>query len=74
MFTTHLECFKIWEDPFSPTDSNFPCSIQRSSGPLSNDDHMHLINHNLNRNILPIGDGVLVSDPISAPKTNSITS
>ncbi|PPQ64035.1 hypothetical protein CVT24_008848 [Panaeolus cyanescens] len=64
----------VWEDPFSPTDANFPCSIQRTSGPLSNDDHMHLINHNLNRNIIPIGDGVLVSDFVNAPKTNSVDS
>jgi hypothetical protein len=35
---------------------------------------MHLINHNLNRNVLPIGGGVLVSDPIDAPNTNSIAS
>ncbi|KAF9033610.1 PLC-like phosphodiesterase [Panaeolus papilionaceus] len=64
----------VWEDPFSPTDASFPCSIQRTAGPLSNDDHMHLINHNLNRNIIPIGDGVLVSDFVNAPKTNSESS
>ncbi|GLB38859.1 putative PLC-like phosphodiesterase [Lyophyllum shimeji] len=64
----------IWEDPFSPTDPNFPCRIDRTSGPLSNDDHENLINHNLNTNIIPIGDGVLISDRADAPKTNSIDS
>ncbi|KAF8151374.1 PLC-like phosphodiesterase [Crassisporium funariophilum] len=64
----------IWEDPFSPTNKNFPCSIHRTRGSLSNDDHMHLINHNLNANIIPIGDGVLISDFINAPTTNGLTS
>ncbi|KAG5637387.1 hypothetical protein H0H81_004764 [Sphagnurus paluster] len=62
----------IWEDPFSPTDKNFPCRVDRTRGPLSNDDHAHLINHNLNVNLIPIGDGVLVSDRANAATTNSI--
>ncbi|KAJ2915082.1 hypothetical protein MD484_g5350, partial [Candolleomyces efflorescens] len=65
----------MWEDPFSPTDPNFPCKIDRTAGPLSNDDHLHLINHNLNRNIIPFGWGtVLVSDFIRAPQTNALSS
>ncbi|KAJ2921364.1 hypothetical protein H1R20_g15730, partial [Candolleomyces eurysporus] len=65
----------MWEDPFSPTDPNFPCKIDRTAGPLSNDDHLHLINHNLNRNIIPFGLGtVLVSDFVRAPQTNALSS
>ncbi|CAA7264433.1 unnamed protein product [Cyclocybe aegerita] len=61
----------IWEDPFSPTNSNFPCSIDRTSGPLSNDDHMHLINHNLNAVIF---GSVLIADFANAQRTNSLDS
>ncbi|TFK19863.1 PLC-like phosphodiesterase [Coprinopsis marcescibilis] len=65
----------IWEDPFSPTDPNFPCRIHRIEGPLEDNDHMHLINHNLNRNIIPWDLGtVLVSDFVNSPKTNSMNS
>ncbi|KAJ8518941.1 hypothetical protein ONZ45_g4017 [Pleurotus djamor] len=64
----------IWETPFSVTDPTFPCSVNRISGPLQVEDHMYLINHSLNVNILPVGDGVIVSDPLHADTTNSITS
>ncbi|EDR03377.1 uncharacterized protein LACBIDRAFT_307156 [Laccaria bicolor S238N-H82] len=65
----------VWEDPFSPTDNEFPCKIDRTDGPLANDDHLHLINHNLNKNIVPWNLGtVLVSDFLNAPKTNAVSS
>ncbi|KAK7044569.1 PLC-like phosphodiesterase [Favolaschia claudopus] len=65
----------IWETPFTVTDDKFPCKIDRIGGPLSAGDHMYMINHSLNKNILPfIGDGVLVSDPIDAPRINGVAS
>ncbi|KAF9003878.1 PLC-like phosphodiesterase [Cyathus striatus] len=64
----------IWETPFSVTDPSFPCSVDRTSGPLATSDHTYMINHSLNKNILPIGDGVLVSDPLDAPTTNGVAS
>ncbi|PPQ85988.1 hypothetical protein CVT25_001687 [Psilocybe cyanescens] len=64
----------IWETPFSVTDASFPCSVDRIQGPLATTDHSYMINHSLNKNILPIGDGVIVSDPIDAPTTNSVSS
>ncbi|KAF9530747.1 PLC-like phosphodiesterase [Crepidotus variabilis] len=64
----------IWEDPFSPQNNTFPCKIDRTAGPLSDNDHMYLINHNLNRNIIPIGDGVLLPDFANAKNTNSAKS
>ncbi|KAJ7461825.1 PLC-like phosphodiesterase [Mycena galericulata] len=65
----------IWEPPFSVTDPTFPCSVDRIAGPLATEDHMYMINHNLNKNIIPfIGDGVLVSDPLDAPTTNGADS
>ncbi|KAK0448364.1 PLC-like phosphodiesterase [Desarmillaria tabescens] len=48
----------LWEPPFSVTDSTFPCSVNRISGPLSTVDHLNMLNHNLNINIIPIGDGL----------------
>ncbi|KAK1215655.1 hypothetical protein PQX77_021719 [Marasmius sp. AFHP31] len=64
----------IWETPYSVTDESFPCSIDRMWGPLSVADHMYMINHSLNRNILPVGPGVIISDPINADETNSVNS
>ncbi|KAK7692886.1 hypothetical protein QCA50_004521 [Cerrena zonata] len=62
----------IWETPFSVTDSTFPCKVDRISGPLGTTDHMYMINHSLNKDIL--GTGIIVSDPLDAPTTNSVTS
>ncbi|KAK0210416.1 PLC-like phosphodiesterase [Desarmillaria ectypa] len=64
----------LWEPPFSVTNSTFPCSVNRISGPFSTVDHLNMLNHNLNINIIPIGDGVLIPDFAAAPKTNSISS
>ncbi len=43
----------IWETPFSPTDRNFPCTVQRPPSLVDHqqraqDDFMYLANHNLN--------------------------
>jgi len=60
----------VWEAPFSPTNPNFPCSIDRTWGPLSNDDHMYMINHNLNLNVVPFGGGLLLPDLVEIRRTN----
>ncbi|KAH9929628.1 PLC-like phosphodiesterase [Epithele typhae] len=62
----------IWETPFSVTDENFPCSVDRINGPLSTEDHMYMINHSLNKDIF--GLGIIVSDPLDADDTNSVAS
>ncbi|KAJ7697687.1 PLC-like phosphodiesterase [Mycena rosella] len=65
----------IWEAPFSSVDPTFPCRIDRIAGPLADVDHMFMINHNLNKNIISLGStDVLVSDPVDAPTTNSVES
>jgi len=66
----------IWETPFSVTNASFPCSVDRTAGPLADDEHMYLINHTLNVNLLPFlaSSPVIVSDPIAAGTTNGITS
>ena len=35
---------------------------------------MYMINHSLNKDIIPIRGGVIVSDPNDAPTTNSLSS
>ncbi|KAI0633661.1 PLC-like phosphodiesterase [Trametes polyzona] len=62
----------IWETPFSVTDPKFPCSVDRISGPLSAEDHMYMINHSLNKDVFDTG--IIVSDPLDAPTTNSVAS
>jgi len=62
----------IWETPFSVTDPKFPCKVDRITGPLSPEDHMHLINHSLNKNVLKTG--VIISDRTDAEKTNGLDS
>ncbi|KAJ3507571.1 hypothetical protein NLJ89_g6224 [Agrocybe chaxingu] len=64
----------IWETPFSVTDASFPCSVDRINGPLATADHTYMINHSLNKNIIPTGGGVIVSDPLGAPTTNGVPS
>jgi len=60
----------IWEDPFDSTDSTFPCSVNRTAGPLSTADHMYMINHFLDVDILSI----LLPDLTAASKTNGVSS
>ncbi|KAK2467580.1 hypothetical protein APHAL10511_000435 [Amanita phalloides] len=60
----------IWETPYGITNSSFPCAVDRISGPLSTAEHMYMINHSLNKDVL----GIVVSDPIDAVTTNGDTS
>ncbi|KZT20223.1 PLC-like phosphodiesterase [Neolentinus lepideus HHB14362 ss-1] len=62
----------VWETPFSVTNASFPCSVNRTSGPLSDEDHMYMINHSLNINLLDTG--IIISDPSDAPTTNGVPS
>lgn len=62
----------IWETPFSVTNASFPCSVDRIQGPLSTEDHIYLINHSLNKDLLDTG--IIVSDPLDASNTNNVSS
>ncbi|KDR71550.1 hypothetical protein GALMADRAFT_143813 [Galerina marginata CBS 339.88] len=64
----------IWETPFTVTNASFPCSVDRIKSPLATADHSYMINHSLNKNIIPIGDGVIIPDIKDAPTTNSVPS
>ncbi|KZV77312.1 PLC-like phosphodiesterase [Peniophora sp. CONT] len=62
----------IWEPPYDSTDNTFPCSVDRTSGPLSTSDHMYMLNHFYDKDVF--GTGVLISDPVDAPTTNGVAS
>ncbi|EIM90666.1 PLC-like phosphodiesterase [Stereum hirsutum FP-91666 SS1] len=62
----------IWEPPYDSTDNTFPCSVDRTEGPLATTDHMYLLNHFLDINVL--GTGILISDPEAAGTTNGVNS
>jgi len=62
----------IWETPYGYTNASFPCSVNRTSGPLSDEDHMYMINHSLNVDVLNLG--IVISDPEAASTTNGDTS
>lgn len=44
------EFSQMWETPFSPTDRDFPCTVQRppNLAPPDAKDRMYMANHNLN--------------------------
>ena len=69
MFTTDRPT-QIWETPFDVTDASFPCRVDRTEGPLSDADHMYMINHSLNIKLL----GIFVPDYSDARTTNSAAS
>ncbi|KAG6888183.1 hypothetical protein C0995_010027 [Termitomyces sp. Mi166 len=62
----------IWETPFDATNDTFPCSVDRIHGPLPTEDHMYMINHGLNINLL--NTGILIPDPVDAPTINGVPS
>jgi len=64
----------MWEDEYDPTDSKFPCKVDRTSGPLAPSQQLYLINHNLNLDLMPIGRGIRLPDRLNSPRTNSVHS
>ncbi|KAF8586155.1 PLC-like phosphodiesterase [Ramaria rubella] len=60
----------IWETPFDITNSSFPCTVDRISGPLAQDSHMNLLNHYLDVSLF----SVLIPDEFAADTTNSVAS
>ncbi|KZF25644.1 PLC-like phosphodiesterase [Xylona heveae TC161] len=71
------EFSQMWETPFSPTDRDFPCDLQRPPK-LSPDDakkRMYMANHNLNTeiNIATLGVNMLVPSNVLLNVTNNVT-
>jgi hypothetical protein len=63
----------VWEPPFSVTDPAFPCKVDRIAGPLATEDHMYMINHNLNTAVFGDND-ILVPDRNDIKTTNGLAS
>jgi hypothetical protein len=69
------EFSQVWETPFDPTDSSFPCDVQRPPN-LSPEDakqRMYLTNHNLNYDINLLGSSLLVPNIPLLNTTNNVT-
>ncbi|KAF3480262.1 uncharacterized protein GIQ15_05609 [Arthroderma uncinatum] len=65
----------MWETPFSPTDRNFPCDVQRPPG-LNEADarkRMYMANHNLNLEISIAGTTILVPNSVLLNETNAVS-
>ena len=64
----------MWEDEYDPTNSKFPCAVDRTTGTLPPDQQLNLINHNLNTNFFPFGRGLRIPDRLDSPRTNGVHS
>ncbi|KIJ27232.1 hypothetical protein M422DRAFT_191249, partial [Sphaerobolus stellatus SS14] len=61
----------VWETPFDVVNSSFPCSIDRISGPLADEDHMNLLNHFLD---IQFPFNITIPYEVAANTTNSVSS
>lgn len=69
------EFSQLWETPFSPTDRNFPCTVQRPPDlpPDQAANRMYMANHNLNLEISFAGVNLLVPNSVWLNETNADT-
>ncbi|KAH6674541.1 tat pathway signal sequence [Halenospora varia] len=68
------EFSQMWETPFDPTNSSFPCTVQRPPD-LSEADaknRLYLVNHNLNYDINLLGNSILVPNIPMLNVTNGV--
>ncbi|KAG8862973.1 hypothetical protein FRB96_000393 [Tulasnella sp. 330] len=63
----------IWEDPYSQTSLEKPCKVDRPAG-TTGGEKLNLINHVMNRRLLPKVRGAVRSDRKNILGTNSIQS
>ncbi|KAG0639915.1 PLC-like phosphodiesterase [Tuber brumale] len=71
-----LDEFKyMWETPFSPTDRNFPCTIDRPPDQPKNDTQgkLYMVNHNLNTELSILGKKILVPNTDALNQTNGVS-
>jgi len=68
------EFSQMWETPFSPTNSSFPCSQQRPPGidREQAEQRMYTANHNLNTEISLAGTSLLVPTTPLINETNAV--
>lgn len=60
----------MWETPFSPTDPNFPCVVQRPENQPNPSDYLYMANHNLNANISFAGMTIDIPNTVELNVTN----
>lgn len=67
------EFSQMWETPFSPTDRDFPCTVQRPPGLKRKDaeDRMYLANHNLNLEVNLGSFHILIPNIARLDQTNA---
>lgn len=65
----------MWETPFSPTDSSFPCTPHRPADQpwASRQKRLFMANHNLNIGAIVRDQSLLVPDTLHIDETNNIT-
>lgn len=68
------EFSQMWETPFSPTDRNFPCTVQRPPGlhPKDIRNRMYLANHNLNLELNFANLNLLIPNTAQLNQTNAV--
>lgn len=66
---------QMWETPFSPVDSNFPCTIQRppSLDTNASEDYLYLANHNLNVEITLGSLSILIPNSADLNQVNAVS-
>jgi len=69
------EFSQMWETPFSPVDTTFPCTEQRPPDITTDQaqQRLYLANHNLNTAIDLLGEDILVPNTADINQTNSVT-
>lgn len=65
---------QIWETPFSPTDRQFPCNVQRPPGlaPPDARKRMYMANHNLNLEFNIATLNILIPNTALLNETNAV--
>lgn len=70
------EFSQLWETPFSPTNRDFPCTVQRPPKLKEKDakNRMYMANHNLNTEVSLMGSsGLLVPNSVLVNETNAVS-
>ncbi|KAE8147915.1 PLC-like phosphodiesterase [Aspergillus avenaceus] len=69
------EFSQLWETPFSPTDRDFPCDVQRPPDLAPNDakNRMYMANHNLNLQVNMLNLDLLIPNTAELNVTNAVS-
>ncbi|KAF1839203.1 PLC-like phosphodiesterase [Decorospora gaudefroyi] len=69
------EFYNMWETPFSPTDSDFPCTLGRPKGMAEDKmrNVLYMANHNLNAQIQFAGYDLLLPNVAQIEQTNAVS-